>query len=217
MEKIIEKLGLYEIVNYLFTGIIAYVSSLYIFKFFNIINLAEYNDYVCSLKNWYYVIVLYFIGLMLHEFSELFTKYTFFKKGFISERYFENDKHTKILELLQSKLQNTIFGKIDLQNKAQIQQIFSIIYSQMQNTPYNEIIQKMNRQFGSFRTFSAIFILEDFLVIILIFFSIIQRTFIYSYLLILIPLGIFSFLSVRRMYRFGNRFVDYCYRNYVKD
>lgn len=217
MERIIEKLGLYEIVNYLFTGIIAYVSSLYIFKFFNIINLAKYNDYVCLLKNWYYVIVLYFIGLMLHEFSELFTKYTFFKKGFISERYFENDKHTKILELLQSKLQNTIFGKIDLQNKAQIQQIFSIIYSQMQNTPYNEIIQKMNRQFGSFRTFSAIFILEDFLVIILIFFSIIQRTFIYSYLLILIPLGIFSFLSVRRMYRFGNRFVDYCYRNYVKD
>ena len=217
MEKLIEKLGLYEIVNYLFTGIIAYMSSLYIFKYFNIINLAKYNDHLCFLKNWYYIIVLYFIGLMLHEFSELFTKYTFFKKGLISERYFENDKHTKILELLQGKLQNTSLGKIDLQNKSQIQQVFSVIYSQMQNTSSNEIIQKMNRQFGSFRTFSTIFILEDLIVIILIILSVIQRNFVYSYLLILVPIGIFSLLSIRRMYRFGNRFVDYCYRNYVKD
>ena len=81
----------------------------------------------------------------------------------------------------------------------------------------NEMIQKMNRQFGCFRALSFVFILETVISTVLLIRQFFLEGFNLGLFKIFIPLVIISWLSIRRMYRFGNRFADYCYRNYAKD
>ena len=98
-----------------------------------------------------------------------------------------------------------------------LKQAFNMIYSIMQETSANEMIQKMNRQFGCFRALSFVFILETVISTVLLIRQFFLEGFNLGLFKIFIPLVIISWLSIRRMYRFGNRFADYCYRNYAKD
>ena len=67
MEKFFEKLGLYEIINYLFTAIITYVSFVYLLYYFEIINKTNLTTYIGYIKDWYYLIIIYFFGIIIHE------------------------------------------------------------------------------------------------------------------------------------------------------
>lgn len=217
MEKFFEKLGLYEIINYLFTAIITYVSFVYLLYYFEIINKTNLTTYIGYINDWYYLILIYFFGIIIHEGSEVFSKCIFFHKGYPSDRYFEENKHSKIKEQISKKINKDRDINFDLNESKDLKQAFNIIYSIMQETPANEMIQKMNRQFGCFRALSFVFILETVISIVLLIRQFILDGFNLGLFKILIPLVIISWLSIRRMYRFGNRFVDYCYRNYVKD
>lgn len=217
MEKFFEKLGLYEIINYLFTAIITYVSFVYLLYYFEIINKANLTTYIGYIKDWYYLIIIYFFGIIIHEGSEFFSKWIFFHKGYPSDRYFEENKHSKIKEQISTKINKDRDIKFDLNESTDLKQAFNIIYSIMQETPANEMIQKMNRQFGCFRALSFVFILETVISIVLLIRDFILEGFNLEIFKIFIPLVIISWLSIRRMYRFGNRFADYCYRNYARD
>lgn len=217
MDKLIEKLGLYEIINYLFTGIISYMTSCYLLLFFELFNKQQFITFISYLKDWYFLVLIYFIGIMIHECSEYIASHIFYKKGLPSERYFENGNHNLYFELITKKLSETQKTSFDLTDKKQVKEAFGIIYSLVQERPSNEIIQKMNRHFGCFRAFSFIFIIEVFISIALCIHFYILNGFKLFQLIIFIPLGIFTWLSIRRMIRFGKRFADYCYRSYAKE
>lgn len=217
MDKLIEKLGIYELFNFLFTGIITYITSAYIFYFFNVINKVQFTTYISYLKNWYFLIILYFLGIMLHEGGECFSYWIFFKKGQPSDKYFENNNHSKIKEQVEMIINKDKKIKFDLSNKDDLKQAFGIIYSTEQEKPANEMIQKMNQQFGCFRAFSFIFIAEGILSLVLLILFYHKNGLKLEPLTIFIPLGIIIWFSIRRMFRFGKRFADYCYRNYLKD
>jgi len=215
MDKLLEKLGVYEIFTYIFSGIVFYFCTLALLFLMTYVNSLQIKEWINYLNNWYALPLLYFGGLILHEMGEIYER-IIFRKGMPSERLIQDKKYEKMKVLVLEKLKEKTNSVFMFEDKNQSKVAFGIIYSTVQDTTANEMIQKMNQQYGLFRTLSLGFIFQILMFCIFFIHRFTQNNCTFIYLVFFISIIILALITTRRMIRFGYRFSDYCYRAYVK-
>lgn len=217
MEKILDKLSLYDFFGYLIPGILVLLSMIiFLMDVFSFKLIIPFNNEF--VKTVLFITFSYYIGVITHEISEIIQEYIMKLKwgGLLSERFL-NDNNEKYSCDFKIKLKDAILKEygVDLgsADRKINQEVFNLIYSKTQEMEGKDRIQLFNTLYGMYRNFFA----GTFLCLLLYFIKSIVEfntpNFINDIVIVAILL-ISCSLLLRRCKRFSDRFADYVYRDF---
>jgi hypothetical protein len=222
MSSFFSKLNLYDFLGYIIPGslIVLILNSF----FENVLDtnfILNVND-GSIVETTSFIILSYFIGILMHELSQIIEKY-FLKKiwgGFPSERFLlDNDE--KYSEEFKNELKKVIESKYNIKlnnTRKKNQEAFNLIYSKVQKLDGNDKIQLFNTIYGMCRSLFSGVIVSSVFYIIKFFIEYGENNMVnMTYIMLFVSA---SYLLYRRSTRFSKRFADYVYRdfyNYYKE
>ncbi|MGE5418173.1 MAG: hypothetical protein ACM3UZ_15645 [Acidobacteriota bacterium] len=222
MEKIISsKLGLYEVMGYIIPGLLS-LAAINIAAMKLLGHSFEFkttNEFITTAV---LLVIVMFLGILLHEIGQLFEEY-FFKpmwKGFLSQRFLleEDDYYSQDMK---EKLRNMAEVKYSIKpkkyDKKMSQEVFNLMYSNVESNSKDSAAQLFNAQYGMYRSCFAGSILMLFTYLVLLIGSLVRKDWNSCPELLFVSLFwlLVVFLFGRRIRRFGERFADRVIRTFV--
>ncbi|ATW26578.1 hypothetical protein [Candidatus Formimonas warabiya] len=219
MDKLIDKLSLYDFFGYIIPGFLGTWALNVFFVETLQVNFIFKLD-VGFINSVLFVAISYYIGVLLHELSELLQEH-FFKriwKGLPSERFLvdSDNKYSTEFKASLKKMIESKFGLIVGNDNKKSQEAFNLIYSGLQGAGKDEKAQLFNSLYGMYRNFFAgtvmcllVFLIKGFVLVCRENWQSLFESFLYAFLFLLATLTL-----MRRLRRFGERLADYVIRDY---
>ena len=211
MEKLIDKLSLYDFFGYFIPGLLGtwainvFFTDVLCIDFFVKLEEGFLNSII-------FIAMSYYIGVILHETSECFQKYLFrpLWKGLPSEKFLQ-DNNTKYSAEIKALIKNMIKEKFGIEvdnSPIKNQEVFNLVYSSLQKGGKDEKVQLFNALYGMYRNFFAgtiLCIIVFFIKSLLLWKNQVNTINSLSYTVLFVLCGL---ILLRRNKRFSERFVD---------
>lgn len=218
MDKVFDKLSLYDFFGYIIPGFLGVWALSILFNDVLHISFLLINDqgFINSII---FIGISYFIGVLLHEFSEWLQNNIYKKiwKGMPSEKFLLDDNH-KYSANFKKNIKDMINEKynIILCNDSKInQEVINLLYSELQASGKDYKVQLFNALYGMYRNFIAgsilcvlVFCAKAIVTIVNLGCINALDSIIYAFVFIIAVL-----ILSRRLKRFGERFTDYVIRD----